>query len=75
MTDFGLAKENLKLGKKTQTFAGTPEYIAPEVILRKGYDKCVDYWTLGIFLYEMLVGNSPFQSKNPNKLYYLICTN
>ena len=52
ITDFGFAK---RVVFKTYTLCGTPEYIAPEVLLNKGHGKGVDWWTLGILMYEMMV--------------------
>lgn len=69
LTDFGLCKEGIKLKDKTDTFCGTPEYLAPEVILKKPYDRTVDWWCLGSVLYEMLFGLPPFYSKNQNEMY------
>ena len=54
LTDFGLCKEGLKEKDTTNTFCGTPEYLAPEVLRKEAYDRCVDWWCLGAVLYEML---------------------
>uniref|UniRef100_A0A914CL79 Serum/glucocorticoid regulated kinase 1 n=1 Tax=Acrobeloides nanus TaxID=290746 RepID=A0A914CL79_9BILA len=69
LIDFGLCKEGIKLKDKTDTFCGTPEYLAPEVILKKPYDRTVDWWCFGSVLYEMLFGLPPFYSKNQNEMY------
>ena len=74
LTDFGLSKDGLTEGKKTNSFVGTPEYLAPEIILNRGHDKAVDLWTLGALLYEMLAGIPPFHHPDRNELYKMIVT-
>jgi len=66
--DFGFAKE-IDPASWTWTLCGTPEYLAPEIILNKGHGKAVDWWALGILLYEMLVGYPPFYSDDRMVLY------
>jgi len=66
ITDFGFAK---RVKFKTYTLCGTPEYIAPEVLLNKGHGKGVDWWTLGILIYEMLAGEPPFVDEDPMCIY------
>ncbi|KAI8062382.1 kinase-like domain-containing protein [Gongronella butleri] len=71
LTDFGFAKH---VESHTYTVVGTPDYIAPEVIKSNGYTKSVDWWCLGILIYEMYVGKTPFADKNPVKMYEKILT-
>ena len=70
--DFGLSKEGVKNGDITKTFVGTPEYLAPEVIRKKGYGKAVDWWSLGVLTYEMIQGEPPFRAKTPPLMFQKI---
>ena len=68
LTDFGLSKILEDEDDKAFTLCGTPQYLAPEVLLRQGYDKMVDWWSLGCVMYEMLCGCLPFAIKRGLKL-------
>ncbi|KAL7689543.1 putative rho-associated protein kinase [Plasmopara halstedii] len=68
LTDFGLAKEFIE-GQDLMTICGTKEYMAPEMLLGKGYDSAADWWSLGALAYEMLVGKPPFTSRRTTDLH------
>ena len=69
--DFGFSKK-VDPGSNTWTLCGTPEYLAPEIILNKGHGKAVDWWALGILIFEMLAGYPPFYSDDRMQLYQTI---
>eukprot|EP00475_Leptophrys_vorax_P007252 TRINITY_DN14595_c0_g1_i1.p1 TRINITY_DN14595_c0_g1~~TRINITY_DN14595_c0_g1_i1.p1 ORF type:complete len:540 (+),score=170.14 TRINITY_DN14595_c0_g1_i1:58-1677(+) len=73
LTDFGLAKElNPSSDPESYSFVGTPEYLAPEMVQGTGHNKAVDWWCLGILLYELTVGITPFYSGNVDEMYHKI---
>lgn len=69
MVDFGFAK---KLGGKTFTLCGTAQYLAPEILNGRGYGKSVDYWCLGILIFELFTGTTPFKRRDRNELFRAI---
>ena len=72
LTDYGMCKEGIRPGDTTSTFCGTPNYVAPEILRGEDYGFSVDWWALGVLLYEMLAGRSPFDiagaSENPDQV-------
>lgn len=67
LTDYGMCKEGIKQGEKTSTFCGTPNYISPELLRGLEYGFSVDWWALGVLLYEMLAGKSPFDTSDSSE--------
>ncbi|XP_070169176.1 serine/threonine-protein kinase N isoform X7 [Polyergus mexicanus] len=69
IADFGLCKEGMGYGDKTGTFCGTPEFLAPEVLTETSYTRAVDWWGLGVLIFEMLVGESPFPGDDEEEVF------
>ena len=72
IADFGLCKEDITYGRTTKTFCGTPEYLAPEVLEDNNYGRAVDWWGLGVVMYEMMCGRLPFYNRDHDVLFELI---
>ncbi|TGZ68454.1 hypothetical protein CRM22_004257 [Opisthorchis felineus] len=74
MADFGLCKEGMGPTDRTSTFCGTPEFLAPEILTDRSYTRAVDWWGLGVLIYEMLVGECPFPGDSEEEIFENITT-
>lgn len=72
LADFGLCKIVNNKDQLNYTFCGSPEYLAPEMILKTGYNFSIDYYCMGVLLYEMVVGHSPFNGLTQKELFQRI---
>jgi serum/glucocorticoid-regulated kinase 2 len=69
LTDFGLSKKDMKRKSRTYSFCGSPEYISPEMLRNEGHGMSVDFYSLGVLLYEMLTGLPPFYDPEHSSMY------
>lgn len=72
IADFGMCKEGIVNGMLTNTFCGTPDYIAPEILKEQDYGTSVDWWALGVLMYEMMAGQPPFEADTEDDLFEAI---
>ncbi|KAJ3268592.1 Serine/threonine kinase [Terramyces sp. JEL0728] len=75
IADYGLCKESMVYGSTTNTFCGTPEFMAPEILAEKPYGRAVDWWSFGVLIYEMVLGKAPFSGDSEERIFQAILRN
>jgi serine/threonine protein kinase len=74
LADYGLCKPDMWYGKTTNTFCGTSEFMAPEILKEQNYTRSVDWWAFGVLVYQMLLGKSPFRGDDEDEVFNAILT-
>ncbi|KAI8867582.1 kinase-like protein [Ramicandelaber brevisporus] len=72
IADYGLCKASMQRGNTTSTFCGTPEFMAPEIVLEQPYDRSVDWWAFGVLIYQMILCRSPFTGDDQDEIFEAI---
>jgi serine/threonine protein kinase len=73
LTDFGLAKQNVSDDTLNKSFCGSPLYLAPEIVKKKGHTRQVDWYILGVLMYDLMIGRPPFLANSKDELFKIIC--
>jgi serine/threonine protein kinase len=75
LADYGICKDNVSFGDTTRTYCGTPDYMAPEILRHQQYTRAVDWWSFGVLMYAMLIGQFPFGGDDEKAILDSILSN